>query len=61
MVGLSGPKGTKIGSALQRAVRGTFCPKDEKIHSLPTASICDRRRTGGERRCPLFYNVNKPH
>ena len=52
---MSGPKGTKIGPALQWAVRGTFCPKDGNIYSLPT------HLRGGEGRCLLFYIINKPH
>ena len=65
---LSGRKEIKIAPALQRVTRGTFSPKYSSMkisklyHGICDRRICDRRRADdGEGRCPLFYDINKPH
>ena len=55
-----GAEGNKDWPCPTAGCEGHILSKRPK-HSQSSYGICDRRRTGGDGCCPLFYNINKPH
>ena len=55
-----GGEGNQDGPCPTKGCEGHILAKKRR-NSQSFYGICDRRRTDGEGRCPLFFIINKPH